>query len=163
MSCCSCISTFPELCAMKLCCFRCNPTSTPDLTADWLCTNHCLCCYHHFGFKELLDTQICCLGPCTCSGSSKRSITLTTSIPVSIIWFQNFCEFCTQCSVKSNQNYCTYICYGWDTNMPWCVHDGVYRICAPLTSSSSSAACSACPTGEKMTSCTSARSAVSRE
>eukprot|EP01038_Epipyxis_sp_PR26KG_P004186 gene4186-5957_t len=58
------ITTFPDACNVKLLCYSCGCQNFPALN-DWLCEGVCCCLFNSFGLKELFETQICCLGPCS--------------------------------------------------------------------------------------------------
>lgn len=73
-----CIKNLPDLCNIKILCFKCGLQNCPDANNSWLCESVFLCLFGKCGFVELKQTQFCCLGPCT-----KPTLTMTTAIPVS--------------------------------------------------------------------------------
>jgi hypothetical protein len=71
------VTSFPEFCKIDCFCLEWSLKDCPDLAKDWWCEDSCLCCFNNCGMKELMETQILCLGPC-----SKPELKTTFSFPV---------------------------------------------------------------------------------
>lgn len=75
------VTAFPDFCKIDCLCVECALRNIPDIKNDWLCEGVCFCFFNNCGLKELMETQICCLGPC-----SKPEIKITKTFPVYLIF-----------------------------------------------------------------------------
>jgi hypothetical protein len=71
------VTAFPDCCKIDCFCLEWGLKDCPDFGSDWWCEGSCFCCFENCGMKELMETQICCLGPC-----SKPELKTTFSFPV---------------------------------------------------------------------------------
>jgi hypothetical protein len=73
------VTSVPDVCNIKCFCYKCGLKNFPNLMSEWWCEGLCCCFFNNCGLNELMDTQICCLGPCKLTAPALNT---TFGIPV---------------------------------------------------------------------------------
>ena len=89
------VTTIPDMCNVQCFCYKAGLKNFPNIQSEWWCEGLCCCFFSNCGLNELLECQICPLGPCKLTSPA---LNITTAIPA-----------CLQMNV---------LCYKWGIQMP---------------------------------------------